>query len=228
MGQGGQVRRPQGGVGRSIAGRHSGTFRCANSRSGQHHEASPSPISASDGGHRRSPGFLTCRMGANLSVATGALGRGLPPGAANDSAPDGPMAVGAARPVGSPSRTDLAPPVNIATEALVRAPADGYTRLLVGAPHAINATLYDKLTRGDRTPARTGPSEPSGPMHRGAVHRPCRRGRRRARSAQDVSSVSHVARGLRHPLDMADRAEPIRPMRVETLSGLWTRDHVGR
>lgn len=34
---------------------------------------------------------------------------------------------------------------NIAAETVVRAPADGYTLLLVGAPNAINATLYDKL-----------------------------------------------------------------------------------
>jgi tripartite-type tricarboxylate transporter receptor subunit TctC len=34
---------------------------------------------------------------------------------------------------------------NIATEAVVNAPPDGYTILLVGAPNAINATLYDKL-----------------------------------------------------------------------------------
>ena len=34
---------------------------------------------------------------------------------------------------------------NIATEAVVRAPPDGYTLLLVIAPNAINATLYDKL-----------------------------------------------------------------------------------
>src|SRR3954447_17915995 len=34
---------------------------------------------------------------------------------------------------------------NIATEAVVRAAADGYTLLLVGPPNAINATLYDKL-----------------------------------------------------------------------------------
>jgi tripartite-type tricarboxylate transporter receptor subunit TctC len=34
---------------------------------------------------------------------------------------------------------------NIATEAVVRAPADGYTLLLVGQPAAFNATLYDNL-----------------------------------------------------------------------------------
>jgi tripartite-type tricarboxylate transporter receptor subunit TctC len=34
---------------------------------------------------------------------------------------------------------------NIATEAAVHAPPDGYTLLLVGPPNAINATLYDKL-----------------------------------------------------------------------------------
>src|SRR3954467_13742899 len=35
---------------------------------------------------------------------------------------------------------------NIATEAVVHAPADGYTLLLVGSPNAINATLYEKLS----------------------------------------------------------------------------------
>jgi tripartite-type tricarboxylate transporter receptor subunit TctC len=34
---------------------------------------------------------------------------------------------------------------NIATEAVVRAPADGYTLLLVGPTHATNAALYEKL-----------------------------------------------------------------------------------
>ena len=34
---------------------------------------------------------------------------------------------------------------NIATEAVARAPADGYTLLLVNTANAINATLYEKL-----------------------------------------------------------------------------------
>jgi tripartite-type tricarboxylate transporter receptor subunit TctC len=34
----------------------------------------------------------------------------------------------------------------IATEAVVRAPADGYTLLMVGPDHMTNATLYDKLS----------------------------------------------------------------------------------
>jgi tripartite-type tricarboxylate transporter receptor subunit TctC len=35
---------------------------------------------------------------------------------------------------------------NVATEGVVRAPADGYTLLLVSVSNAINATLYDKLS----------------------------------------------------------------------------------
>jgi tripartite-type tricarboxylate transporter receptor subunit TctC len=35
---------------------------------------------------------------------------------------------------------------NIGTEAAVRAPADGYTLLLIGSPQVINVTLYEKLS----------------------------------------------------------------------------------
>ena len=35
---------------------------------------------------------------------------------------------------------------NIAAEAVVRAPADGYTLLMAATPNAVNATLYDKLS----------------------------------------------------------------------------------
>src|SRR5262249_6140255 len=35
---------------------------------------------------------------------------------------------------------------NIATEAVVRAPPDGYTLLLITVPNVVNATLYDKVS----------------------------------------------------------------------------------
>ena len=36
---------------------------------------------------------------------------------------------------------------NVATEAVVRAPADGYTLLMVLPPNAVNATLYGNQTK---------------------------------------------------------------------------------
>jgi tripartite-type tricarboxylate transporter receptor subunit TctC len=35
---------------------------------------------------------------------------------------------------------------NVALQAVARAPADGYTLLLVATPHAVNVTLYEKST----------------------------------------------------------------------------------
>jgi tripartite-type tricarboxylate transporter receptor subunit TctC len=53
---------------------------------------------------------------------------------------------------------------NIATEAVVRAPPDGYTLLLVTPASAINATLYEKLNYNfirDIAPVASIEREPS-------------------------------------------------------------------
>src|SRR5262245_56812193 len=50
--------------------------------------------------------------------------------------------------LGQPFLVDNRPgaSTNLATEAVVRAPADGHTLLFVTAANAINAALYDKLS----------------------------------------------------------------------------------
>jgi tripartite-type tricarboxylate transporter receptor subunit TctC len=47
--------------------------------------------------------------------------------------------------LGQPFIVDNRRGTNIGTEAVVRAPADGYTLLMVSTTQAVNATLYDKL-----------------------------------------------------------------------------------
>ena len=57
------------------------------------------------------------------------------------------VAEGLSERLGQPVVVDNRPGAgtNIATEATVRAPADGYTILLVTPANATNATLYDRL-----------------------------------------------------------------------------------
>ena len=57
------------------------------------------------------------------------------------------MAQWLAERLGQPFYVDNRPGAgsNIGTEAVIRAPADGYTLLMVGGNNAINATLYEKL-----------------------------------------------------------------------------------
>ena len=57
----------------------------------------------------------------------------------------GPMVVGTVGPTVR-HREPAGDAATLATEAVVSAPADGYTLLVVGSNHAVNATLYDKLS----------------------------------------------------------------------------------
>jgi tripartite-type tricarboxylate transporter receptor subunit TctC len=71
----------------------------------------------------------------------------VPPGGAPDIV---------ARLIGQPLSQRLGQPVvienrpggggNLALQAVARAPADGYTLLLIATPHAVNVTLYEKLS----------------------------------------------------------------------------------
>ena len=75
---------------------------------------------------------------------------------------------------------------NIATEAVVRAPPDGYTLLLVGPANAINATLYDKLNFNfirDIAPVA------------GIIRAPNRHGGKSIGSGQDRSRVHRLRQG---------------------------------
>jgi Tripartite tricarboxylate transporter family receptor len=95
--------------------------------------AGPPPVSPSRRGRCRGADRVADRMGASVSHAASAHDRSVP-GRRLDRhcrAPDGSVAL---RTTG-----------NIGTEAVVRAPADGYTLLLATTTNVVNATVYDKL-----------------------------------------------------------------------------------
>ena len=91
-------------------------------------------ISASGRGRCRAAGRLALRLGASLSVAAGAHHRWLCPRAARLDILARLMGQWLSERLGQPFIIENRPGAgsNIATEAVVRAPADGYTLLLVG------------------------------------------------------------------------------------------------
>ena len=103
-------------------------------------------VLASGSGRYSAPGRVARRMGAELSVATGAVDRRLSPGGVGDISARL-MGQWLSERLGQPFVIENRPGAasNIATEAVVKAPPDGYTLLHVSTTNAINATLYDKL-----------------------------------------------------------------------------------
>jgi Tripartite tricarboxylate transporter family receptor len=94
----------------------------------------------------RAAGRISHREGASLSVATGDLDclRSPRRRARHNRAAYRPITVAAAgQAVVIDNRSGAGG--NLALQTVARAEADGYTLLLVGTPHAINTTLYEKL-----------------------------------------------------------------------------------
>jgi hypothetical protein len=102
--------------------------------------------SVSGRGRCRATGRLALRLGADLSSAAVASDRRLwrRRSSRHCRAIGRSIAVGATRATVRHREPEWRRQ-QFAAEAVVRAPADGYTLLLVTASNAINATLYDKL-----------------------------------------------------------------------------------
>ena len=95
---------------------------------------------------------------------------------------------------------------NIATEFVVRAPADGYTLLLVPPPAAINTTLYDNLSFNflrDIAPGRRHRARP-----RGHGRQSIAAGRRRARVHRLRQGASRQDQHGRRPATGPCRTSP--------------------
>ena len=110
------------------------------------HETSPPKISTSGSGRCRAPGRLTDCKSAGVSVAAGKIIVGQAAGSGLDTFA---RLIGQflSERLGQQFVVENRPGAagNIATEAVVRSPPDGYTLLLVNSANAVNATLYDKL-----------------------------------------------------------------------------------
>ena len=93
------------------------------------------------------PAVVAYRVGASLSDAAGALDRRLRRRAARPTLLRGSSGQWLSERLGQQFIIENRPGAgsNIGTEAVVRAPPDGYTLLYVTTANAINATLYDKL-----------------------------------------------------------------------------------
>jgi tripartite-type tricarboxylate transporter receptor subunit TctC len=132
---------------------------------GGRNEIPTSSISASGGECCRATGRFTDCKCANLSDAAGRIVVGY---AADGSADIVARLIGQSlsQRLGQQFIVEnrLGAATNIATEAVVRAPPDGYTLLLVTPASAINATLYEKLNYNfirDIAPVASIEREPS-------------------------------------------------------------------
>jgi hypothetical protein len=114
---------------------------------GHHAETSPPRISASGSGCCRAAGVFADRKGASLPDSAGASGGRISarwPDRYCRSAHGQYLSDRLSQPFVIENRPGAGS--NIATEAVIKSPPDGYTLLLVASANAINSTLYDKLS----------------------------------------------------------------------------------
>ena len=123
--------------------------------------------------------------------------------------PDRTMAVGAAQPAVRRREPDGAA-TNIATEAVVRSPPDGYTLLLVNAANAINATLLREPQLRLRRATSRGRGHRARPLRHGGQPVAAGEDRRRVHRLRQGQSAQgqHGHRRRRRPGPRLRRAAP--------------------